>query len=123
MADKFGATRLMLGVFWTMLGAGLLLSLPLTNNVWVFTSLLFVLGCGMGIGKAGTFKLIPEFFPRDVGAVGGLVGMLGAFCFLIPVVLTHDLTTVAFCLSAACFFSELVVATYPLASFVREMIF
>jgi MFS family permease len=39
-----------------------------------------------------------------------IVGMLGAFCFLIPVVLTHDLTTVAFCLSAACFFSELVVA-------------
>jgi MFS family permease len=39
-----------------------------------------------------------------------VVGMLGAFCFLIPVVLTKDLTTVALCLSAACFFSELVVA-------------
>jgi MFS family permease len=39
-----------------------------------------------------------------------VVGMLGALCFLIPVVLTHDLTTVAVCLSAACFFSELVVA-------------
>ena len=39
-----------------------------------------------------------------------VVGMLGAFCFLIPVVLTHDLTTVALCLSGACFFSELVVA-------------
>jgi MFS family permease len=39
-----------------------------------------------------------------------VVGMLGAFCFLIPVVLRHDLTTVALCLSAACFFSELVVA-------------
>ena len=38
------------------------------------------------------------------------VGMLGAFCFLIPVVMTHDLTTVALCLSGACFFSELVVA-------------
>ena len=39
-----------------------------------------------------------------------VVGMLGAFCFLIPVVLTRDLTTVALCLSVACFFSELVVA-------------
>jgi MFS family permease len=39
-----------------------------------------------------------------------MAGMLGAFCFLIPVVLTHDLTTVALCLSAACFCSELVVA-------------
>jgi MFS family permease len=36
-------------------------------------------------------------------------GMFGAFCFLIPVVLTHDLETVAICLSMACFFSEMVV--------------
>jgi MFS family permease len=39
-----------------------------------------------------------------------VVGLLGAFCFLIPVVMTHDLTIVALCLSGACFFSELVVA-------------
>jgi MFS family permease len=39
-----------------------------------------------------------------------VAGMLGAVCFLIPVVLTHELTVVALCLSAACFFSELVVA-------------
>jgi MFS family permease len=38
-----------------------------------------------------------------------IVGMLGAFVFLVPVVLTHNLTIVAVCLSAACFFSELVV--------------
>jgi MFS family permease len=38
-----------------------------------------------------------------------VVGMLGAFVFLVPVVLIHNLTTVAICLSAACFFSELVV--------------
>jgi len=39
-----------------------------------------------------------------------IVGMVGAFVFLVPVVLTHDLTTVAICLSLAFFFSELVVA-------------
>jgi MFS family permease len=39
-----------------------------------------------------------------------VVGMLGAFCFLIAVVVTHDLITVALCLSGACFCSELVVA-------------
>ena len=32
----------------------------------------------MGIGKASVYKYIPEYFPRDVGAVGGLVGTLGA---------------------------------------------
>jgi MFS family permease len=36
-------------------------------------------------------------------------GMLGAFLFLLPVVLVHQLNIVAICLSAACFCSELVV--------------
>ena len=39
-----------------------------------------------------------------------IVGMLGAFVFLLPVVLTHNLATVAISLSLACFFVELVVA-------------
>ena len=39
-----------------------------------------------------------------------IVGMIGAFLFLLPVTLTTDLKTVAICLSIACFFSELVVA-------------
>src|SRR5262249_39726952 len=47
-------------------------------GVWGFTAALFALGVGMGVGKAGTYKLIPEHFPRDVGAVGGLGGLLGA---------------------------------------------
>ena len=39
----------------------------------------------MGIGKAAVYKHIPEYFPHDVGAVGGLVGMLGALGgFLLP---------------------------------------
>jgi NNP family nitrate/nitrite transporter-like MFS transporter len=78
MSDRWGPT----GVLWTVFGlmglSGLLLSLPVKPNVWLFTSLVFVLGSGMGIGKAAVYKLIPEHFPRDVGAVGGMVGMLGA---------------------------------------------
>ena len=39
----------------------------------------------MGIGKASVYKYIPNFFPTDVGAVGGLVGMLGALGgFVLP---------------------------------------
>jgi NNP family nitrate/nitrite transporter-like MFS transporter len=39
----------------------------------------------MGIGKASVYKYVPNYFPRDVGAVGGLVGMLGALGgFVLP---------------------------------------
>lgn len=46
-------------------------------NIWVFTFLVFVVGIAMGIGKAAVYKHIPEYFPRDVGVVGGLVGVIG----------------------------------------------
>ncbi|MBA4187407.1 MAG: nitrate transporter permease [Planctomycetaceae bacterium] len=85
MSDKWGAAGVLWGVFAAMLISGALLSFPLGLGVWVFTGLVFVLGCGMGIGKAAVYKLIPDHFPRDVGAVGGLVGMLGALGgFVLP---------------------------------------
>jgi len=46
-------------------------------NVWVFTGLVFLAGIMMGIGKAAVYKHIPEYFPHDVGVVGGLVGVIG----------------------------------------------
>ncbi|HZH99392.1 MAG TPA: MFS transporter, partial [Fimbriimonadaceae bacterium] len=46
-------------------------------NIWIFTSLVFLAGIMMGIGKAAVYKHIPEYFPNDVGVVGGLVGVIG----------------------------------------------
>jgi NNP family nitrate/nitrite transporter-like MFS transporter len=51
--------------------------LPYSIGLVPFALLVFLLGCSMGIGKAAVYKHIPEYFPHDVGAVGGLVGMLG----------------------------------------------
>lgn len=78
LSDRYGPRRVMLGVFWVMLVSGAALGLPLGLGVWAFTAALFALGVGMGVGKAGVYKLIPDHFPREVGSVGGLVGALGA---------------------------------------------
>ncbi len=107
LSDKFGARRLMYWVFGVMFFATGILSLPqgyfmvhvpsrfvaagetemfhFALGVAWFTVLVFIVGVCMGIGKAAVYKYIPEYFPHDVGAVGGLVGMLGALGgFLLP---------------------------------------
>ena len=100
LSDKFGARRMMYWVFGIMLVATFLLSPPsgkfivnvpisidpsgqreafqFNMDVNWFTALIFIVGLCMGVGKAAVYKYIPEYFPKDVGSVGGLVGMLGA---------------------------------------------
>lgn len=56
-------------------------------NIWVFVSLVFTLGVLTGVGKAGVFKYIPDYFPDNVGTVGGIVGLIGALGgFALPMV-------------------------------------
>ncbi len=55
-------------------------------NRWVFTVLVFGLGCALGIGMAAVYKHIPSYFPTEVGVVGGLVGVLGGLGgFVFPI--------------------------------------
>ncbi len=47
-------------------------------NVWIFTGLVFIVGIMMGMGTAAVFKHVVNYFPTNVGVVGGTVGVLGA---------------------------------------------
>jgi NNP family nitrate/nitrite transporter-like MFS transporter len=95
LSDRFGARRVMYWTFGAMLVVTGVLMMPnghivishpdgtqsehLAYSIGLvpFAVLVFLLGCAMGVGKAAVFKHIPEYFPDNVGAVGGLVGMLG----------------------------------------------
>jgi MFS transporter, NNP family, nitrate/nitrite transporter len=111
LADRFGARRVMYLVFTTMTVACALLAapeghivvevprqgpgavaqvLPWTMNVWLFTGLIVAIGVAMGVGKAAVFVYIPEYFPDDVGAVGGLVGAIGGLGgFILPLLFSQ----------------------------------
>lgn len=56
-------------------------------NVWIFTFLVFIIGIAMGIGKAAVYKFIPDYFPTEVGVVGGMVGVIGGLGgFISPII-------------------------------------
>lgn len=82
LSDRYGPRVVTYAVFLAMLAALLMLSIPVSSSLGLglygFVLAMFVVGCAMGIGKASVYKYIPNYFPKDVGAVGGLVGLFGA---------------------------------------------
>ncbi|MEE9294891.1 MAG: MFS transporter, partial [Phycisphaerae bacterium] len=66
--------------------------LPFDQSIWMFSTLVFTIGIAMGIGKAAVYKYIPDYFPDDVGAVGGLVGAVGGLGgFYLPLLFAWSL--------------------------------
>ena len=56
-------------------------------NVWIFAVLVILIGSIWGIGSAAVYKHIPDYFPEQVGVVGGMVGVLGGLGgFVCPIV-------------------------------------
>ncbi|MBI4930352.1 MAG: NarK/NasA family nitrate transporter [Bacteroidetes bacterium] len=56
-------------------------------NMWVYAILVMLIGIVWGIGKAGVYKFIPDYFPDDIGVVGGMVGVIGGLGgFLCPII-------------------------------------
>jgi len=63
-------------------------------NMWVYLVLVILIGISWGIGKAAVYKHIPEYFPTEVGVVGGMVGMIGGLGgFFGPIIFGYLLTS------------------------------
>lgn len=93
VSDKAGARVVNWWVFWISGASLILLSYPATQmtiqgiegpislniglNVYVFTFLVFVVGIAQGFGKASVYRLIHDYYPNNMGSVGGMVGVIG----------------------------------------------
>lgn len=83
LSDRFGARPVTFASFGVISAASAVLCLPM--GVVPFTALVVTIGVAMGIGKASVYTYIPQYFPRDVGAVGGLAGAIGGLGgFVLP---------------------------------------
>ncbi len=65
-------------------------SIKFDANMWVYLVLVVLIGISWGIGKAAVYKHIPEYFPTEVGVVGGMVGLLGGLGgFFGPIIFSY----------------------------------
>ena len=102
LSDRYGAHSVTWWVMWVCWICLFLLSYPQTDltlltvngprtfhiglNVYSFTALMFVLGIAMAFGKASVFKYISDDYPRNIGAISGVVGLAGGLGgFVLPV--------------------------------------
>ena len=102
LSDRFGAHNVTWWVQWAAWIALFLLSYPRTELIvhtvngpasfgialpsWLFIGLLIVLGIAFACGMASTFKYVADDFPDNMGAVSGIVGMVGGLGgFLLPI--------------------------------------
>jgi MFS family permease len=85
--------------------------LTLSDSAWYSAGILSAGMVGDTVGGLLTDRIL-----RRTGSIVTarrsviVAGFLGAFVFMLPVVLIHDLMTSAICLSLALFFAELIVA-------------
>ncbi|OFY82487.1 MAG: MFS transporter [Bacteroidetes bacterium RIFCSPLOWO2_12_FULL_35_15] len=56
-------------------------------NIMIFAFLVLILGIVWGIGKSAVYKHIPDYFPNEMGVVGGMVGLIGGLGgFVCPII-------------------------------------
>ncbi|MDP2620089.1 MAG: MFS transporter [Hyphomicrobiales bacterium] len=102
ISDRYGGSTTTWWVFWVCIVCLFFLSYPPTTlvihgikgsvnldiavGVILFTVLVFVVGIAQGIGKASVYRELADYYPANMGAVGGLVGVIGGLGgFTLPI--------------------------------------
>ena len=102
-ADQYGGRTVNWWVFWICIICLFFLSYPPTTMVIhgverdvhlninvslsLFNVLIVIIGLAQGFGRASVYKMIHDYYPEQMGSVGGTVAMLGGIGgFTLPVI-------------------------------------
>jgi len=102
-ADQYGGRTVNWWVFWICLICLFFLSYPPTTmvihgverdvhlnikiNLAVFNVLIVIIGLAQGFGRASVYKMIHDYYPDQIGSIGGTVAMLGGVGgFTLPII-------------------------------------
>ena len=81
LSDKVGGLTILLWIFPFVTAMAILLTL---QTMAPFTIGALGMAAAIGLGNGAVFKLVPEYFPKSVGAVTGLVGAMGGLGGFFP---------------------------------------
>lgn len=81
LADKVGGRAILLWVFPITAVMAIFLACPMMST---FTIGALGMAAAIGLGNGAVFKLVPEYFPKSVGSVTGLVGAAGGLGGFFP---------------------------------------
>lgn len=101
-ADRYGGRTVNWWVFWICLICLFFLSYPPTTmvihgvardvhlniniNLSIFNVLIVIIGLAQGFGRASVYKMLHDYYPDQVGSMGGTVAMLGGIGgFTLPI--------------------------------------
>ncbi len=92
-SDRWGGATVTWWVFWVCIVCLFFLAYPPTTlivhgikgdvaveiavGVTLFTVLVFIVGVAQGIGKASVYRSLADYYPDNMGSVGGMVGVIG----------------------------------------------
>lgn len=81
LSDKVGGLNVLLWIFPFVTAMAILLTF---QTMVPFTIGALGMAAAIGLGNGAVFKLVPEYFPKSVGAVTGLVGAMGGLGGFFP---------------------------------------
>jgi NNP family nitrate/nitrite transporter-like MFS transporter len=76
LADKMGGVRTLM-VVYLIAAAGLILSSFAWHSAYTALGIVLIAMMALGAGNGAVFQLAPQRFPKEIGVVTGLVGMMG----------------------------------------------